>query len=493
MGLRTGAEYLAGLQDGRQIIYDGRRIEDVTTEPGFRHTARAVAQYYDFQHVPEVRELVSYETPDGDRAHLSFIEPRCKEDLRRRAAAFAAWAEVTCGHMGRSPDYMNACLMAVGAARPHWGAKDPVLGKRAYEQYLNARRRDLCYTHTFVQAHTNRFKPPTEQKSTLRVVRETADGPVVSGAKAVGTLAPYADANLCLGGLIPDLKEEHVNFVISFTLPMDAPGTTWICRDVMDPERSHFDAPLASKSDEMDTVVIFEECLIPWEHVYVYQDVEIFHKQLQYMRFHDALGHHVLVRSIAKARFLFGLAHLIAETSQVSQRINIQERLGEFAMYLENLECLAIAAVEGAEQDATNGLWYANSKAVRTAIRLNADVYPQLIHHLMQIGGSGYVNMPQERTLDTLGMAIEDYFCGATLGAKDKVALYRMGWDMAGSSWGQRHELYERFFFGEHTRHRLNAYEWANKDDAIAMVQRMLQPPPSPLEPYPLPKRYRAP
>jgi hypothetical protein len=53
--------------------------------------------------------------------------------------------------------------------------------------------------------------------------------------------------------------------------------------------------------------------------------------------------------------------------------------------------------------------------------------------------------------------------------------------------------LYERFFFGEHTRHRLNAYEWANKDDAIAMVQRMLQPPSNPLEPYPLPKRYRTP
>jgi hypothetical protein len=201
MGLRTGTEYLAGLRDSRQIIYDGRRIEDITTEPGFRHTARAVAQYYDFQHLPEVQDLVSYETPDGDRAHLSFIEPRCKEDLRRRAAAFAAWAEVTCGHMGRSPDYMNACLMAVGAARPHWGAKDPVLGKRAYEQYLDARRRDLCYTHTFVQAHTDRFKPATEQKSTLRVVRETAGGLVVAGAKAVGTLAPYADA----GALAPSM------------------------------------------------------------------------------------------------------------------------------------------------------------------------------------------------------------------------------------------------------------------------------------------------
>ncbi len=490
MGLRTGAEYLEALKDKRHIVYDGRRVDDVTTEPGFRHTAHAVAQYYDFQNLPEVRELVTYETPDGDRAHLSFIEPRTKDDLRRRAQAFAAWAEVTCGHMGRSPDYMNACLMAVGAAKPHWGAKDPVWGQRAYDLYLEARRRALCFTHTFVQAHTDKFTPTTEQKSTLRVVRETPDGPVVTGAKAVGTRAPYADANLCLGGLMPDVKEEHTNFVISFTLPMEAAGTTWICRDVMDPERSHFDAPLSSKSDEMDTVVIFEDCLIPWDHIYLYQDVELFHKQLQLMRFHDALGHHVLIRSIAKVRFLFGLAHMIAETSQVSQRTNVQERLGEFAMFLENLECLAIAAVEGAEQDPTNGLWYANTKAMRTAIRLNADYYPQLIHHLMQIGGSGYVNMPQKRTFDTLGAALEDYFSGASREAKEKIALYRMGWDMAGSAWGQRHELYERFFFGEHTRHRLSAYEWADKEAAMAMVHRMLTPPRSRFEPYPLPEHY---
>jgi aromatic ring hydroxylase len=59
MGLRTGAEYLAALRDERQIIYDGQPLDDVTTAPGFRHTAHAVAQYYDFQHLccnrPQVR------------------------------------------------------------------------------------------------------------------------------------------------------------------------------------------------------------------------------------------------------------------------------------------------------------------------------------------------------------------------------------------------------------------------------------------------------
>ncbi len=54
MGLRTGAQYLAGLKDDREIWYDGKRIEDPTTEPGLRNTALTVAQYYDMQCNPEL-------------------------------------------------------------------------------------------------------------------------------------------------------------------------------------------------------------------------------------------------------------------------------------------------------------------------------------------------------------------------------------------------------------------------------------------------------
>lgn len=96
MGLRTGAEYLASLQDGRKIVYNGKIIEDVRTEPGFRNTALSVAEFYDFQNLPSMRDIMTYETTDGERAGLAFIEPRSKEDLRRRATAYAAWAEVTC-------------------------------------------------------------------------------------------------------------------------------------------------------------------------------------------------------------------------------------------------------------------------------------------------------------------------------------------------------------------------------------------------------------
>src|SRR5690606_5341940 len=123
--VRTGDEYLAGLKDNRRILYNGDYVGDVTTTPGFRHTAMAIAQYYDFQNLPEMIDTMTYVTEEGERVGMSYIEPRSKDDLRRRAAAFAAWAEVTCGFMGRAPDYMNAAMMAVGVAGHHWGKNDP--------------------------------------------------------------------------------------------------------------------------------------------------------------------------------------------------------------------------------------------------------------------------------------------------------------------------------------------------------------------------------
>jgi 4-hydroxyphenylacetate 3-monooxygenase len=43
MALRTGAEYLQALRDGREVYLDGRRVKDVTTEPGLSIVAHTFA------------------------------------------------------------------------------------------------------------------------------------------------------------------------------------------------------------------------------------------------------------------------------------------------------------------------------------------------------------------------------------------------------------------------------------------------------------------
>jgi 4-hydroxyphenylacetate 3-monooxygenase len=247
---------------------------------------------------------------------------------------------------------------------------------------------------------------------------------------------------------------------------------------VYDQERSSFDAPLSSRGlDEMDCVAVYDEAMIPWENVFIYRDIEIFNTQRQLARSEGYLAHHVLIRAIAKTRFMLGLAHLLAESSQVNQFINVQERLGKFTLYLTNLEALAIAAVEGAEPDLDTGIWYCNPKALTSAVRLFQEWNREMVSHLVSIGASGFVSTPDEQTLERYSDLIEKHYRGANSSARDKVALFRLAWDLAGSGWGGRNELYERFFFGDFQRMIITLYQGTDMSDAVDDVRRMLVPP----------------
>ena len=479
MGIKTGKEYLSTLADGRRVYYDGHLVTDASIEPGLRTTARTVAQYYDMQHIPELEDTVTYETPDGDRAHLSFIEPRSIDDLRRRAAAFGVWAEVTGGLMGRAPDYMNACMMALGNTGHIWGMNDERFARNAYETYLHCRRNDICMTHTFVNPMTDRFTPFAEQEKFVNagIVDTNDDGIVVTGARMVGTLAPFCEENLSFGAPLGLEGNGDEIYALGFTCKVNHPNLKWMCRDKLDPERSHYDRPLTGRFEEMDALAIWEEAFIPWEDVFICNDIEPHNLSIPGMKFFQSLGHHVVVKNVAKTRFLFGLAHLMAESSQISQFVNVQDRLGDILMWLHTMESLAIAAVEGAELNPANGLYYANESAIQAALRLYPEVYPRIIDHIIQLGGGGYVSLPQEATLEMAELAIDRYYQGVGQEGKDKVALFRMAWDICGTGWGGRQELYERFFFGDTQRMKGLNYQFYDKDEAVKMVSRILQPP----------------
>ena len=49
-GIRTGAQYLAGLRDDRDVWINGERVDDVTAHPGLSRGARTLASFLDRQH-----------------------------------------------------------------------------------------------------------------------------------------------------------------------------------------------------------------------------------------------------------------------------------------------------------------------------------------------------------------------------------------------------------------------------------------------------------
>ena len=61
--LRTGAEYLRSLNDGRKVFLDGEAVGDVSRHKAFREAARSVARLYDIAAAPENRDLMTFASP----------------------------------------------------------------------------------------------------------------------------------------------------------------------------------------------------------------------------------------------------------------------------------------------------------------------------------------------------------------------------------------------------------------------------------------------
>ena len=109
---------------------------------------------------------------------------------------FKIWADQSGGMLGRTPDYLNAILAGLASARGYFERNGPEYGERIVAYYESCRERDLCATHTFVDPQINRARTQTEQKdpdAPLHIVGESRAGLVVSGARMLATLAPYAD------------------------------------------------------------------------------------------------------------------------------------------------------------------------------------------------------------------------------------------------------------------------------------------------------------
>src|SRR4029453_17875493 len=112
----TGKEFLESLRDSREIWIYGQRVADVTAHPAFRNPARMLARLYDALHDPAPRDVLPCPTGPGSGGfpHRYFRAPASADDLVAARDAIAAWARLTYGWMGRSPDYKAAFLATLG-------------------------------------------------------------------------------------------------------------------------------------------------------------------------------------------------------------------------------------------------------------------------------------------------------------------------------------------------------------------------------------------
>ena len=153
MPARTGEQYIARLKDHQPTVYmGGEKVMDVTTHLALRNGIHTLARLYDLQHDSELRDEMTYVSPTtGERVGLSFITPRSMEYLEKQNRMMTRWARLSCGMMGRSPDFMNVNIMAMAAAGDYFAQNRPECKNNIQNYYEYIRENDrgsrtLCLT-----------------------------------------------------------------------------------------------------------------------------------------------------------------------------------------------------------------------------------------------------------------------------------------------------------------------------------------------------------
>jgi len=232
-GIRTGKQYLAGLQDDRDVWIQGEKVKDVTEHPGLSRGAHTLAGFLDRQFDPKLQDKITYEE-NGKRYAM------------RRGDAFYEWATWSNGMFGRTPDYKNASVMAFSSAADFLAEGRPEFGENMKRYYEYVRNNDKVLTHTLVNPTFNHAQAKLgkyDEKVALQIVKETDEGIVVNGARLLATLGPHSDEIEVFPSTLLKASDENIPFAFAFAIPINTPGLRLICRDTYDHGKSTFDAP----------------------------------------------------------------------------------------------------------------------------------------------------------------------------------------------------------------------------------------------------------
>jgi 4-hydroxyphenylacetate 3-monooxygenase len=477
MPCKTGAEHLQSLRDGRSVYLDGALVRDVTTHPAYRNAVASAALLYDVQADPDNIERMTF-LPEGGarRVNRCWQMPRSCEELVARRQALQAWAQVSYGFMGRSPDHVASSIIGQRMGLEVFARHGPARAKALADYADYATRNDLFLTYVIVNPQADRSKSWGEQPEELvaRIVDEDPAGLTIRGAKMLGTSAIMA--NEVLVANLQPLKPGEDALAFSCALPMNAKGLRVLSRKSYEAHAvSVYDNPLSSRFDENDAVLYFDDVKVPWERVFVYRDIDMCRAQFHDTPCHLLQNYQAQIRLCVKLRFLVGIAHKITEAIGTTGMPQVREQLGSLAAQAG----LADAMLAGMEAAGSfhDGFYLPNRHHLYAAQVVTQDLYPRLVNLIRDLAGGALIMLPsscRDWANPEIAAMIAKTQRSPSFASQDKVKLLKAAWDAIGSEFGSRHIQYEMFYAGARfvtTGHSYRTYDW---DAACGMVDHLL-------------------
>jgi len=449
MGLMTGGEYRASLDDGRKVWIGGGRVESVAHHPAFSPMVDTVAKIYDLHHDPEFRDVMTFALPDGGRGSRFYKIPESREDLILRRQMTTAVLREVCPTMDRFGDETVSPLFVIADRGDLFDKFDPRYRANGIAWLDRLQRDNLFMTSGNTDPKGDRSKQPFEQDDPdlyLRVVKETDAGIVISGAK-FETGAPYAHVAF-VKPTVGSWVEQNRDYAVACIVRLNSPGVRHICRMPLTANGAANaeirDFPLSARFDEIDTLIVFDNVLIPWEDVIFSREPEL--AALMRSEFARWAAQGYLTRSLAKADMLVGTALLYAGQVGTIDAPATRSKISQLMMFKQTIEAFLIAA-ETACQPSRSGFAMPN-QAIQNAGRIYcSQTYGQMVQHLRELFGGQPVMLPDHAMLDhpEIGADIRKYFTVGRHGAADRLRVMHLARELTASAYAGRVQAYQLF------------------------------------------------
>lgn len=269
--IRTGTEYIESISDGRCVFLDDEIVANLVSHPAFEPYLAMRIQLYDMHHDPAIQHILAY-NEGGEWNKISTRLPHTQGDWWDKRRAGDTIFDRLGGMLSWTGDEPAGEIWSLFDTQDLLNDIDPQYGESLRNHIERVLNEDICH----VSATFDPFARPSwtsgwrSEHVQLKVVRETDAGLILRGAHIESGAACANQAFVILSPASDNLSDQTLGFICDFS----SPSLKFYCRSPQGIGPGEDPDPKQFSCDALDTLVVFDDVLVPWENVLFYRSKE---------------------------------------------------------------------------------------------------------------------------------------------------------------------------------------------------------------------------
>ncbi|WP_433504529.1 4-hydroxyphenylacetate 3-hydroxylase N-terminal domain-containing protein [Pseudonocardia halophobica] len=415
--MKTGEQYLASLDDGRKVWFEGELVERIADHPILGQSVKLIAEGYDKVYDPTGDHSPFSDVPtdaQGLREHIDFVHD------------MGMLAHVT---------YTSIMTLLTAAGRIMDSCPEEVERINAF--VARARAEDIRITQCITDAKGHRKVRPGQQEdpdSYVHVVERRDDGVVVRGAKLHITAASLGHELM----VIPTkgMKPGEEDYAIACMIPVNAPGVKIVDVSYAPRNAGSGTFPVSGPVSYPESFVILDDVFVPTERIFLDGQTKYATVFAHSLGLWERLGG---LSSMADgADLLVGLAQLIAQANGTESVAHVRDKIDDMIIQATLIRASLEAAITHCHVG-DNGAAFPDELYTNAGKYYAASHYDRLVQSLHDIAGGSIVTAPSLADLQNpeIGPAVRKYMQGnPEFDGETRLRLFHVIRDLTADTYG---------------------------------------------------------